>query len=151
MATSGRTLTGSSAIRWSTWSARARRPKDWNYAQARYRQGESPVPHTWRIRFDLAAVPKGNATLTLAIASAERARIRVFVNGGRRPLAEVTPAVQGGNALLREGIHAKYCVEYVTIPPERLKIGENTITLVLASVRDARAHVMYDYLNLELP
>ncbi len=125
--------------------------KDWNYAQARYTQGDSPIPHAWRIHFDLPAVPNGSAVLTLAIASADRARIRVFVNGGRRPLTEVTPAVQGGNALLREGIHAKYCVEYVTIPADRLKTGENTITLVLANVHDASAHVMYDYLSLELP
>jgi len=128
----------------SDWS------KDWNYAQARYTQGDVPTAHTWRIHFQLPKVSNGDALLTLAIASADRARIRVFVNGGRRPLAEVTPAVQGGNALLREGIHAKYCVEYVTIPAGRLKTGENTIALVLASVRMASSHVMYDYLNLEL-
>lgn len=125
--------------------------QDWNYAQGRYAQGDAPAPHEWRIHFRLPSVPSGSAVLTLAIASADRARIRVFVNGGHRPLAEVTPAVQGGNALLREGIHAKYCVEYVTIPADRLKAGENTIALALASVRDAGAHVMYDYLNLELP
>ena len=66
-----------------------------------------------------------------------------------RPLAEVTPAVQGGNALLREGIHAKYCVEYVTIPAGRLKAGENTISLSLAGALSAQSHVMYDYLSLE--
>lgn len=124
---------------------------DWNYAQARYSGGDRPVPHRWRIHFHLPAVPAGAATLTLAIASADRARLQVFVNEERRFLTEVTPAVQGGNALLREGIHAKYCVEYVTIPAERLKAGANVIELVLASVRSSGAHVMYDYLSLELP
>ncbi len=75
----------------------------------------------------------------------------MFVNDERRPLAEVTPSVQGGNALLREGIHAKYCVEYVTIPASRLKAGANVVSLVLANVQAAGVHVMYDYLNLELP
>ena len=125
--------------------------KDWNYAQARYRQGDSPTAHTWRIHFDLPEVPRGDATLTLAIASADRASINVFVNDSRQPIATVTPSVQGGNALLREGIHAKYCVEYATIPAKHLTAGENTISLVLTGVRLAQTHVMYDYLNLELP
>ncbi|MFO0928754.1 MAG: polysaccharide lyase family protein [Gemmataceae bacterium] len=125
--------------------------RDWNYAQARYTHGARPVAHDWRSHFDLPTAPAGDATLTLAIASAQRARIQVYVNDGTRPVAEVTPAVQGGNALLREGIHAKYGVEYVTIPAGHLKAGKNTIGLVLASVRGADTHVMYDYLNLELP
>jgi rhamnogalacturonan endolyase len=124
--------------------------KDWNYAQARYGQGYAATGHTWRIHFNLPEVPKGDAVLTLAIASAYRARIVVSVNG-ERPLTEVTPSVQGGNALLREGIHAKYCVEYVSIPANRLKKGENSISLTLANVRSPQSHVMYDYLSLELP
>ena len=103
----------------------------------RYRNGNPPEPHRWRIHFRLAEAPSGDATLTLAIASADCARIRVFVNDEDRPLAELTPAVQGGNALLREAIHAKYCVEYVPIPAGRLKVGENTISLALASVQAA--------------
>ena len=130
----------------SNWS------NDWNYAQSRYVRPDGRIePHTWRIVFDLPAAPAGAARLTLAIASAENARVNVFVNGGRRPLAAVTPAVQGGNALLREGIHAKYCVEYLTIPDGMLRAGENTIALVLANVSSAANHVMYDYLSLELP
>jgi rhamnogalacturonan endolyase len=124
--------------------------KDWNYAQARYLQ-DPATPHTWRIHFHLAAAPRGDATLTLAIASADHASIRVFANGGREPVAEVVPHVQGGNALLREGIHAKYCVEYVSIPAGQLTAGDNTLALVLSSVRQPGAHVMYDYLSLEVP
>jgi hypothetical protein len=41
-------------------------------------------------------------------------------------------------------------VEYLTIPTARLKQGANTITLAQVKT-DTPAHVMYDYLNLELP
>ncbi len=122
---------------------------DWNYAQSRY--GDAAVAHVWKIHFDLAEAPAGDATLTLAIASADRAKIVVKVNDDRKPLTEVTPSVQGGNALLREGIHAKYCVEYVKIPADRLKAGPNVISLSLANPSNVGGHVMYDYLNLELP
>lgn len=123
--------------------------KDWNYAHTRY--GNADVPHVWKIHFNLDQVPVGEATLTLAIASADRARIVLKLNDDRKPLTEVTPSVQGGNALLREGIHAKYCVEYVKIPAGRLKAGENVISLSLANNSNAQHHVMYDYLSLELP
>jgi rhamnogalacturonan endolyase len=126
---------------------------DWNYAQTRYAgpDGTNPVPWKWRIHFNLDAAPTNAATLTLAIASAQRARIDVCLNDDTKVLATVTPSVQGGNALLREGIHAKYCVEYVSIPAENLKAGENIISLIFPGTRAADAHVMYDYLSLELP
>jgi rhamnogalacturonan endolyase len=126
---------------------------DWNYAQTRYAgpDGANPAPWEWRIHFNLDSAPTNAATLTLAIASAQRARIDVCVNDDSKALATVTPSVQGGNALLREGIHAKYCVEYVSIPAENLKAGENIIMLIFPATRAADAHVMYDYLSLELP
>jgi len=125
---------------------------DWNYAQARYPAPRGGyAPHTWRIHFALPEAPRGESTLTLAIASATLARIAVFVNDELRPLSEVAPAVQGGNALLREGIHAKYCVEYVAIPAGRLRAGDNIIALALIRPKSPESHVMYDYLSLELP
>ncbi len=131
----------------SHWAA------DWNYAQTVYRAGSAaaPRPWPWRIHFDLTNVPPGTATLTLAIASAQRAGIDVYVNDEHKPFALVTPSIQGGNALLREGIHAKYCVEYVSLPTTNLKAGANVITLVLRGDGTGGSHVMYDYLNLELP
>jgi rhamnogalacturonan endolyase len=132
---------------------RSRWATDWNYAQAQYRTAGEPAagPWKWRIHFNLTNVPPGTATLTLAIASAQRATIGVFVNNEAQAFARVTPTVQGGNALLREGIHAKYCVESVSIPTGRLKTGDNIITLALAGNGSADGHVMYDYLSLELP
>ena len=126
--------------------------RDWNYAQAHYAvAGKNPEAWRWRIHFNLDRVPAGNATLTLAIASAYEARIEIYVNGDRRPFTSVSPAVAGGDALLREGIHAKYCVEYVSLPAAKLKSGENVITLSVPETAGAANHVMYDYLNLELP
>jgi rhamnogalacturonan endolyase len=124
--------------------------QDWNYFQAGYPDGKGGhVPHRWQIRFTLPEAPAGDATLVLAIASADRATINVQVNEAK-PIA-VSPAIQGGNALLREGIHAKHCVEQVTIPAGHLVAGANTITLALTSVRMGSSHVMYDHLALELP
>ena len=62
---------------------------------------------------------------------------------------ESTPASVRVGIRLREGIHAKYCVETVTIPAGRLRAGSNTISLGLPSTREASGHVMYDYLCLE--
>jgi rhamnogalacturonan endolyase len=129
-------------------------PRDWNYAQTSYRTGTNAAQSEawpWRIHFGLTNLPPGNATLTLAFASAQRAGVKVYVNDDRQLFATVTPAVQGGNALLREGIHAKYCVEHVSIPTARLRLGDNVIALVFPASRAEDAHVMYDYLNLELP
>ncbi len=125
--------------------------KDWNYVHSWYKSGDKLVPHKWRIHFNLADVPRGNATMTFAFASAhEGARIAVYVNDESRAFGMVTPSVQGGNAMLREGIHAKYCVEYLSIPTSRLKKRENTISLEQTRTT-TQTHVMYDYLNLEMP
>lgn len=129
----------------SDWS------KDWNYVQSWYQVGDNRVPWKWRIHFNLAKVPPGDATMTFAIASAHgRARINVYVNDESKPFGVVTPSIQGGNAMLRESIHAKYCVEYLTVPTSRLVAGANTITLEQSNT-NTQSHVMYDYLNLELP
>jgi rhamnogalacturonan endolyase len=124
--------------------------RDWNYAQPGYGEGKLQ-PWKWRIHFQLASPPQGDGTLVVAIASAEGARIEVFANDDSQPVTTLVPAVQGGDALLREGIHGKYCVERVTIPAGRLHAGENLITLVQTDVKGLRDHVMYDYLSLELP
>ncbi len=57
----------------------------------------------------------------------------------------------GGNALIREGIHAKYGVNTFTIPAALLREGSNTLTLFQRGWNGAANHVMYDYVNLEVP
>jgi len=126
--------------------------RDWNYAQSGYPARPNHLePWRWRIHFQLEHAPAAAATLTLAIASADGARLDIFANAEDHPVATCTPAVQGGNALLREAIHAKYCVHRITIPAAVLHQGPNTITLVQSRTQSPQFHVMYDYLSLEVP
>jgi rhamnogalacturonan endolyase len=132
----------------SDWS------KDWNYVQSGYMSGTNWSPWKWRIHFNLTNAPaSGNATLTLAYASSYYGQTEIYVNDENKMLKLVRPAIDGGNAFIREGIHAKYCVTYVPIPMTRLRTGTNTVTLVQGQARYNTPfyHVMYDYLDLELP
>jgi rhamnogalacturonan endolyase len=117
---------------------------DWYYAQAPHGRGN---PSVWRIHFNLDRAPASAATLILAFAGADRARLNVGVNG--ESVGQVIPPVQGGNGLVREAVHTKYSVSSVSIPPGRLHAGENVISLTLGSGSDA-GYVMYDYLSLEM-
>jgi rhamnogalacturonan endolyase len=128
--------------------------KDWNYVHCGYPEGEKWSPWKWRIHFKLPGVPpKGTATLTIAYASSYYGRTEIYVNDESKLIETVRPSIDGGNALIREGIHAKYCVQDVKIPVGLLKTGANTFTLVQGGNRYDRPfyHVMYDYLRLELP
>jgi rhamnogalacturonan endolyase len=87
--------------------------------------------------------------MVVAIASSESARLQVTVNG-TEPFSQVAP-VEGGNALLREGVHAKYCTETFTIPVSLLKVGANTIQLLQSKTKADKSHIMYDYIRLEMP
>jgi rhamnogalacturonan endolyase len=69
------------------------------------------------------------------------------VNDESQAVTNFYPNNGGGNALIREGSHAKYSLSYVSFPTSRLNLGANTITLVQGST----GHVMYDYVNLEMP
>ncbi len=125
---------------------------DWNYAHSGYpAAGPKLAPWKWRIHFRLDAPPRGDATLVLAFAGSERGRVDVFANDETRPVATVTPSAEGGNALLREGIHAKYSVSYATIPTAKLHTGDNILTLVETNTAGPGLHVMYDSVSLELP
>ena len=131
----------------------------WNYAHSGYELGVGSTnwaPWKWRIHFTLTNLPtSGTATLTLALASMDYGAVDVYVNDETTLAGEVAFAFPGGgaggNALVREGIHAKYGLGYQAVPLSSLRLGTNTITLVERSVNWAFDHVMYDYLNLELP
>ncbi|MEA3208710.1 MAG: hypothetical protein QOE70_1767 [Chthoniobacter sp.] len=108
------------------------------------------VAWPWNLHFNLPGVPgSGNATLVVAIASSDGARLQVTVNG-TLPVSQVAP-VEGGNTLLREAVHAKYCTMTFTIPVSSLKEGANTIQLLQSKSKAEKAHIMYDYLRLEMP
>jgi rhamnogalacturonan endolyase len=124
--------------------------RDWNYAQGAYMKDGKCQTWPWEIHFRLSELPAGgNARLTLAWASSDSARVEVNING--EGVARIYPSMSGGNALLREGIHAKYSFNHVDFPVSKLKKGNNTLTLTQGRNTSPACHVMYDYLALELP
>jgi rhamnogalacturonan endolyase len=127
--------------------------RDFPYVQSALWQPDgSTVAWPWNIHFNLANVPSsGKATLVVAIASSNTAHLKVFVNGSTTPVGDLTPSVDGGNALLREVVHAKYCVENITIPVSSLRAGANTIKLLQSAANYSGNSIMYDYLRLEMP
>ena len=126
---------------------------DWNYAQPGYLVGTNWSGWKWRVNFNLPSVPaSGNATLVIAWAGNDHARMQFYVNDETTQFgANHYPPNGGGNALIREGIHAKYGVSSISIPVSRLRVGSNTITLLQGRSTTASDHVMYDYLSLEMP
>ena len=125
--------------------------RDFPYVQSALWQPDGTTAGwPWNIHFNLSKVPSsGRATMVVAIASSESARLQVTVNG-TEPFSQVAP-VEGGNALLREGVHAKYCTETFTIPVSLLKVGANTIQLLQSKTKADKSHIMYDYIRLEMP
>lgn len=129
---------------------------DWNYAHSGYNVGTNWSPWKWRINFTLTNLPtSGSAAMTFAFASINYGAVQVFVNDETTVLGEVATTTAGGgtggNALIREGIHAKYSRGYFAVPLSSLRVGTNTITLLQRRSSAASDHVMYDYVNLELP
>jgi rhamnogalacturonan endolyase len=126
---------------------------DWNYAHPGYLVGTNWSGWKWRVNFNLPSVPaSGNATLVIAWAGNDHARMQFYVNDENTQFgANHYPPNGGGNALIREGIHAKYGVSTISIPVSRLRVGLNTITLLQGRSTTASDHVMYDYLSLEMP
>jgi rhamnogalacturonan endolyase len=125
--------------------------RDFPYVQSGLRQEDgSLVAWPWNIHFNLPSVPgSGNATLVVAIASSDSAHLEMTVNGAK-PISQ-DPPIQGGDTLLREAVHAKYCTLTFPIPVSRLHVGTNTIQLLESKTKTERSHIMYDYLRLEMP
>ncbi|MDR3405937.1 MAG: polysaccharide lyase family 4 protein [Chthoniobacter sp.] len=125
--------------------------RDFPYVHSALWQSDGKtVAWPWNLHFNLSSVPgSGDATLVVAIASSISARLQVTVNG--TPLESQVAPVEGGNSLLREGVHAKYCTMRFTIPVSNLKVGANTLQLLQTKTKGEQAHIMYDYLRLEMP
>ena len=123
--------------------------KDWNYAQGAYSKDGKVVPWPWEVHFQLDEIPaSGTACLVVAWASAEGARVDFELNGEK--IASLNPG-GGGNALLRESVHAKYSYNSIDIPVSKLRRGANRLVLTQTRNQSPACHVMYDYLALELP
>lgn len=105
----------------------------------------------WRLHFTLpAALPAtGSTRLTIATASSDRSNEQVYVNDEATPFTSFYPPNGGGNAFLRQSNYAKYGVQTISIPMNKLRPGANTITLVMASAQSMSNHAMYDYISLE--
>jgi len=125
----------------SDWS------KDWNYAHCAYLKDGVNNEWRWNVLFNLPNAPTKDLTLTIAFASAHYPRLNLYVNGALH--GRVNISVSGGNALIREGIHAKYSYTQITIPASKLKKGANSIGFAEFTVTQMFAHVMYDYIALE--
>jgi len=128
--------------------------RDWNYVHSSYLNSDGRfVAWPWHINFKLDKLPaSGNATLTFAFASVDRGRLETYVNDDINVFNSFTPTFNvGGNALVRQGIHAKYSTYVLSIPVSKLKVGDNSITLVQASAGNRTNHIMYDYISLEVP
>lgn len=133
----------------SDWS------KDLNYVHSSYFTTDGRfVAWPWKINFELHSIADtGYATLTFAFASLHSAHLQVFINEESTAIADYEPVQfkAGGNALVREGIHAKYSTYEVRIPLSKLKNGTNSITLLQARAGNRTDHIMYDYISLEMP
>jgi hypothetical protein len=122
------------------------------YAHTSYPDTDSTrAPWKWRVHFTLPnTIPAtGNATLTIAYASADHANQYLYVNDESKLFTNFYPDEAGGNAFLRQTNYAKYSVKTVSIPYSKLKVGDNVITLVMASTQSWVNHFMYDYISLE--
>lgn len=127
---------------------------DWNYVHSSYLNSDGKfVAWPWHINFKLDKLPaSGVATLTFAFASADRCTLNTYVNDDASVFDSFTPTLNtGGNALVRQGIHAKYSTYVLSIPVSKLKVGDNTITLLQARTGNRADHVMYDYISFEVP
>ncbi|MBR1547872.1 MAG: hypothetical protein IJ637_04015, partial [Prevotella sp.] len=116
---------------------------NWYYAQTKV--------GTWTIQFDLAEKSYGRYRLTCALAGAANVtRINVSVNGG----TEILNTLQSDGSVYRSAVQSgRYQQFTVDIPSSQLRVGQNTIDLLLTDHNYATsgiAGVMYDCIKLEL-
>jgi hypothetical protein len=104
----------------------------------------------WNLNFELTGnIPlTGSAKFTVAFASADYAQLWLYANGQTIYQTFLNGVPAGGNALVRQSNHAKYGIQVFDIPYNKLKIGQNTITLLMPSNQNP-SHLMYDYISLE--
>ena len=113
--------------------------KDWYYAQTK--QG------SWKVNFELDKKYIDTATLTIAIAGYARNPIlEILVND------KTVATIRAGNdaSIYRSAIAGGYYqLKTIQFPSSLLKVGKNTISFNLSSVK-VGAGVMYDAIKLEV-
>jgi rhamnogalacturonan endolyase len=122
--------------------------RDWNYAQPPRPDAKGRWTNTtWRIRFALPQVPKGTATLRLAICGARGGPVEVTVNGIS---IGSTGELPESGVMHRDGIRSAALTERdLKFDTSLLKTGENVVALT-KHVRTWTDGVLYDYVRLEL-
>ncbi|MEI7728497.1 MAG: polysaccharide lyase family protein [Verrucomicrobiota bacterium] len=122
--------------------------RDWNYVQPPRPDGKNRWKNTtWRIRFNLGQVPKGTATLRLAICGTRGGPVDATVNG--QAIGSTGELPESG-VMHRDGIRSAPLTErHLKFDASLLKPGENVIALT-KHVRTWTDGVLYDYLRLEL-
>ncbi|HYV38163.1 MAG TPA: polysaccharide lyase family protein [Gemmataceae bacterium] len=121
---------------------------DWNFAQF--------PGTTWKIQFDMNEMPKGKATLTVAVAGAAGSpSVTVLANGAKVGSLKY----DNDSSVPRSGNQAgRYRLNYVTFDASVLKQGQNTVSLQMGgplfksagvNARPGSA-IMYDCVRLEV-
>ncbi|KAL7244204.1 hypothetical protein ACSBR1_016439 [Camellia fascicularis] len=119
--------------------------KDWR-GQGKY------LPSTWKINFNLNSVTSGSYKLRLAIASATRSHLTVYVNymDVEHLVFQVTN-LGTDNTVCRHGIHGLYRLFNIDVSSLLLIKGDNSIFLTQTRAGDALCGILYDYIRLEAP
>nr|GLL38623.1 uncharacterized protein LOC109172756 [Ipomoea trifida] len=129
--------------------------KNWFYAHVNRKTGNNTYAATvWTVTFPLEAVDaKGSYTLRIAVASATRGVLMIWVNSDtEKKKPNFTARLEGrDNAVARHGIHGLYEEVRFGIPGSVLVKGENTLKLRQAKGEYVFNGLMYDYLRLEGP
>ncbi|KAI4385261.1 hypothetical protein MLD38_003308 [Melastoma candidum] len=126
--------------------------KDWFYAHVTRNKGNTYVPTTWQIRFQLGSVKtRGNYTLQLALASATGSRLELGFNDARGIPYCSTGLIGTDNAIARHGIHGLYWLFSFQVRGHVLRQGMNTIYITQSRAQSLFQGVMYDYIRLEGP
>ncbi len=121
--------------------------RDWDYAQPPVQDANGKwTGTTWRITFDMPQVPKGKATLRLALCGTRDSQIDLTVNG--KPAGTTGPLPSNG-VMHRDGIRATEILRDLTFDTSLLVPGKNVIALT-THARDWTQGVLYDYIRLEI-
>ena len=123
--------------------------RDWPYAHpGPHDNWAGSRPHTFVIVFTLAEQPDAPCRLMLDLVDTHASgppRLRIAVNG--HAVLRKTPAGRGDPSLDGDAAQGKEHVLSVTVPPEDLDAGPNTIEIT----NEAGSWLVYDWVGFEAP
>jgi rhamnogalacturonan endolyase len=101
---------------------------------------------TWSIAFGLPSAPHGQATLRLALCTADTRSLAVSVNS--QAIGSVT-GLAPNSTIKRDGIAGHWSERDLVFDASLMKAGQNVVKLTI-SAGSLTSGVIYDYLRLEL-